>query len=167
MAAPRLKEIRLPAGDVVGVNIGWFRRHWERAEAFGDDFNGSPCMHLPVTPRPDGYVRLSRTTAGKKRSVYAHRAAYEAMIGPIPEDRELDHLCRNRACVNPWHLEPVTAQTNMLRGVSPTARLVAANRCKQGHELFGENLRHYGYGRRCRTCENAATNERRRLYGRT
>lgn len=47
--------------------------------------------------------------------VYAHRALYQLLVGPIPEGLELDHLCRNRACVNPAHVEPVTHEENMRR----------------------------------------------------
>lgn len=47
---------------------------------------------------------------------YAHRKFYEAKHGPVPEDKELDHLCRNRGCFNPAHLEAVTHQENMARG---------------------------------------------------
>lgn len=61
------------------------------------------------------------------KSVRAHRFAYETFVGPIPDDRELDHLCRNRLCVNPQHLEPVTRSVNQLRGnaarvLSPSGR---------------------------------------------
>lgn len=52
----------------------------------------------------------------KKVYVYAHRVAYEALAGPIPDGLDLDHLCRVRLCVNPLHLEPVTRQVNLLRG---------------------------------------------------
>lgn len=47
---------------------------------------------------------------------YAHRVMYEAMVGDVPEGLELDHLCRRRACCNPWHLEAVTRRENLLRG---------------------------------------------------
>lgn len=53
---------------------------------------------------------------GTRHWVYAHRAAYEALRGPIPEDRVLDHLCRVRRCYNPWHLEIVTIGENVRRG---------------------------------------------------
>lgn len=50
------------------------------------------------------------------RVVNVHRAAYEVLVGPIPEGHDLDHLCRNRACYNPAHLEPVTRPENVRRG---------------------------------------------------
>ena len=49
----------------------------------------------------------------------AHRMVYERMIGSIPDGLDLDHLCRNRACVNPEHLEPVTRLVNVARGTNP------------------------------------------------
>lgn len=52
---------------------------------------------------------------GAKRSAYAHRYAYELLVGPIPEGAQIDHRCENRLCVNPEHLEPVTPQTNTVR----------------------------------------------------
>lgn len=55
---------------------------------------------------------------GKMR--YAHRVAYEWFRGPIPEGHDIDHLCRVRNCVNPFHLEAVTRQVNLLRGATLT-----------------------------------------------
>lgn len=89
---------------------------------------------------------------GKKRGV--HRVVYELEYGPIPEGRELDHLCRNRACVNPKHLEIVSHRENCLRGVAPAAQNARKTHCKYGHPLSGGNLhmRKDG-GRMCLACQ--------------
>jgi hypothetical protein len=60
------------------------------------------------------------------RTQYAHRWMYEQMVGPIPQGLDLDHLCRNRACVNPDHLEPVTRRENLVRGITARKLAVAA-----------------------------------------
>lgn len=76
---------------------------------------------------------------GGKRTK-AHIAAYEHCIGPVPDGMELDHLCRNRACCNPEHLEPVTHQVNVLRGEGIAAVNARKTECKRGHSLAGDNL---------------------------
>lgn len=82
----------------------------------------------------------------------AHRYAYEHLIGPIPEGLVLDHLCRTRACVNPWHLDPVTTLVNNRR-----TEWAMKTHCVNGHRLAGENLYlHAIHGRRgCRICRSA------------
>jgi len=76
----------------------------------------------------------------------AHRAMYVLMVGAIPDGLMLDHLCRNRACVNPGHLEPVTHAENQRRGV------LARTHCKWGHEFTPENTYVGGGKRTCRIC---------------
>lgn len=85
---------------------------------------------------------------------YAHRWSYEHFIGPIPDGLHLDHLCRNRKCVNPTHLEPVTIRENLLRGIGPSAENAKKTHCPQGHQYAGDNLYvQPATGMRfCRTC---------------
>jgi len=68
------------------------------------------------------------------RMVKAHRWSYEHHIGPVPEGLQLDHLCRTTRCVNPWHLDPVTARENLVRAEGTWAgRNVRKNACPRGH----------------------------------
>jgi hypothetical protein len=82
-----------------------------------------------------------------------HRVMYLLEHKSIPEGKELDHLCRNRLCCNPSHLEAVTHRENMLRGQNPSAENAKKSLCKRGHKLEGSNLlpRSDG-GRDCRIC---------------
>lgn len=85
------------------------------------------------------------------RVVLTHRAVYEVLVGPIPPGLQLDHLCRNRACYNPAHLEPVTQQENIRRGAGNQHR--GKPLCVHGHPLSGDNLYVAPTGqRRCRQC---------------
>lgn len=108
------------------------------------------CWNWKGGKKRDGYGNFSDDT---HRTLLAHRFAYEMIIGPIPDGLQLDHLCRNRSCVNPAHLEPVTNRENVLRGVSPPAMLAARTHCNNGHPFDLENtyFRTTG-GRRCKVC---------------
>ena len=72
--------------------------------------------------------------------VLAHRWLYAFCVGPIRAGLTLDHLCRERRCVNPDHLEPVSLRTNVLRGNAPAAINARKTHCLRGHPLSGSNL---------------------------
>ena len=81
-----------------------------------------------------------------------HRLVYEALVGPIPDGLTLDHLCENKRCYNPAHLEPVTIAENIRRARAKITH------CKRGHKLADENLYVTPDGRRnCRTCRREVT----------
>lgn len=99
------------------------------------------------------------------KQVNAHRFIYEALVGPIPAGCDLDHLCRNRRCVNPDHLEPVSRRENLLRGDTIPAAHKAATHCKNGHAYTEENTYHRPdapWIRDCRTCRRESDRRRRR-----
>ena len=73
--------------------------------------------------------------SGSIKTRRAHRIAYEAQCGPLSPGLVLDHLCRERRCVNPAHLEVVTDRENILRGEGTGARFARRTHCKRGHEL--------------------------------
>lgn len=94
---------------------------------------------------PTGYAQFSYRDSGRTRTYGAHRVVYELLVGPIPAGLELDHVCRNRGCVNPEHLEPVTPAENKRRAIGqpssappadwkPSAR---SNRPKQAPPAAG------------------------------
>lgn len=103
-----------------------------------------------------GFCRVADQTMG-----LAHRLVYELMVGKIPAGLTIDHLCGNRLCVNPAHLEPVSLRENILRGDSPSARQARQTHCKRGHLLAGDNLVRSSPTRQCRTCWNARARLRR------
>lgn len=104
---------------------------------------------------------------GNGRTTTAHRAFYLELKGAIAEGLVLDHLCRNKRCVNPNHLEPVTHLENIRRAV-PFNGLAARTECKNGHPFTAENTaRHHRNGRRCRKCDsNYQKDARERMRGR-
>lgn len=85
-----------------------------------------------------------------RRVMVAHRVAYLMLVGQVPEGKDLDHLCRIRACVNPEHLEPVSRDTNLKRGIGHGSE----SHCPSGHSYSGYNLIRQGSSRRCRICRN-------------
>lgn len=103
-----------------------------------------------------GEIRINN----KKK--YTHRIVYELLVGPIPENKQIDHLCRNRCCCNPEHLEPVTPKENVNRGITEKPHLIKEY-CINGH-LYSENTydRPDGKGRNCVQCVRDRSREYQR-----
>lgn len=103
------------------------------------------CWEWQAKRNQYGYGKFS---ISRRSEVFAHRLSWELMRGPIPAGLVIDHLCRNPACVNPDHLEPVTQMENVRRGEH-----VTKNQCVNGHTLTPDNLYFRKNGaRRCRVC---------------
>jgi hypothetical protein len=112
-----------------------------------------PLCWITLKTQNKGYS----TVGIRGKDVLGHRVAFEELRGPIPEGLDTDHLCRVRACWNPWHIDPVPRTVNIVRGDGPRVtreRLAALTHCTKGHEYTPENTyRAPGTGQRgCKTC---------------
>jgi hypothetical protein len=142
-AAIRWAEAHAVATDLVGLLAVSARRFWLRAEP-----QASGCwMWTGATKQGYGAV-----TIGGRRSQYAHRVAFEMINGPIPDGMHIDHLCRNKLCIRPGHLEAVTQAENNARAVA--WRPVVLH-CRRGHLMDAANTYVRTDGtKRCRTCRS-------------
>lgn len=123
-----------------------------------------PCWLWTASEQGRGYGQIGRDD-GAAGIFLAHRAAYELLVGPIPEGLTLDHMCHNgsgcpggpscphRRCVNPAHLEPASLGDNLRRGESLAAHQARQTHCVHGHEFTPENTRWWKGHRNCRTCD--------------
>jgi hypothetical protein len=121
--------------------------------------NPEGCWNWSGYLNKDGYG----TTRWYGRMVKSHRASYEIAHGPIPEGLQIDHLCLNKACFNPKHLEAVTQTENMRRRWA----LFTPETCLHGHPWTPENTKYIrsttgGKARWCRQCGRDRTAEYKR-----
>lgn len=133
--APLSRFSRREYGKIVLMRKSESERFWEKVDRSGK------CWEWTAY-KLNGYGRFGVGGAPKNggRIVYAHRWAWESVNGPIPNGMTVDHLCRNRGCQNPDHMELVSPAENTRRQPKPT-------RCPQGHEYSETNP----VGR-CRDC---------------
>lgn len=125
--------------------------------------NDDDCWGWPGAPSSDGYSVLTVALSGGYFHCRAHRLAFFLFRGDIQQGLVLDHLCRNRACVNPFHLEQVTSRVNVLRGIGISAEYSHRTNCARGHPLCGSNLFIDCHGRRvCLECRRRRAQEYQR-----
>lgn len=108
------------------------------------------CWMWPRAKNSKGYGVIKNGCQQYARQQYAHRVVYSALRGPIPDGLVIDHLCRVRSCMNPYHMEVVTVVENIMRGMSITAinaRKVDCYKCGNPLEVIGSSR-----DRRCRPC---------------
>lgn len=151
---------------------GWCSKHYSRWQNTGSPtaLRGHPVAARPIRERLR--ERIDTTAAGgcwlwtgtltdkgygtvsyNAQTQYVHRLMYELERGTIPDGHEIDHLCRNRACCNPAHLEPVTGAENVRRGISPSTLFNRTGRCQRGHILAAVGVYVSPKGHRmCRGC---------------
>ena len=123
---------------------------------------GDCCWNWKGEKTWDGYARLW----SKNGHLRAARMAFENFIGAIPNGHEIDHLCVNKGCVNPLHLEAVPHRINLLRGLSPAGINAAKTHCIHGHLFSAENtyLKPNG-ARNCKQCLNDSNKKYRKEKG--
>ena len=137
--------------EPVWVHTGYPRGKWPRPDTTAERFvkfydEGAPdaCWEWKGSRRTTGYGQFSR----RGRPDAAHRVAWELVNGPIPDGLTIDHLCRNRLCVNPNHMEVVTGAENSRRGATKT-------HCLNGHDMKDAYVYPDGHRRECHVCKIA------------
>lgn len=179
------KKCKVDGCDRPSRCFGMCGKHYQRVYKHGDPhYTKMPSLGLPLRDRllmncktvgdcwewtgakNKGYGRI-QIAHPERKSRQVHRVAYEIYIGPIPEGLTLDHLCRNKACFNPSHLEPVTAVENVLRGNNFSAINKRKTQCMHGHPFDKQNTAwdvHRGVTRRrCKACSKVNAKKRYEL----
>lgn len=129
-------------------------RFWAKVSKHGPLWNDTPCWPWQGSIASTGYGVFAPPKRQYGYNKLAHRVAYQLLVGLIPEQLTLDHLCRVRSCVNPAHLEPVSVKVNVLRGIGFTAQLAKRTHCPKGHayDLWNTYIDKRGF-RSCKQCQ--------------
>lgn len=143
------------------LNPDILQRFWSKIIKTGNCWEWTACV------LKNGYGQFTID----QKLYYAHRVSYAIFIGDIPNNLHLDHLCRNRKCVNPDHLEPVTNEENIRRGLTGLQRgfqQKSKTHCLKGHPYSGNNLylRKDRDGRECKKCKRINEKNRRLIKSR-
>lgn len=137
------------------------QRFWSKVEVNSE----TGCWNWTAYKKKNGYGVFKIN----KKLKMAHRFSYELFKSSIPKGLELDHLCRNRACINPNHLEPVTNRENIMRGNGICGINRRKTHCINGHEFNKENTYYRSTGpyRDCKKCmynRNKKSKNKKRTY---
>lgn len=118
------------------------------------------CWQWNGSLRDEGYGHLCVNGTTRR----AARVAFELFVRELGTTEVADHLCTNRGCVNPAHLQAVDNRTNVLRGHGLSAQNARKSACKRGHLFSPENTRLINGARVCRTCQKELMRARRATY---
>jgi hypothetical protein len=139
--------------ELTPAQVQHLQRRVKELMVVEDRGHSTPCWISHRAAQSNGYTKLGYLG----QTLLTHRVAYTVYVGAIPDGLVIDHLCRQRACCNPDHLEPVTTRVNLLRGEGFVAQQARRTHCPRDHALVGDNVyrRPDGSNRReCRTCRN-------------
>ncbi len=132
------------------------------------ELDANDCWNWNLSIDKGGYGHIKIRSIDFVGRKLAHRVSYEVFVSDIPEGLQIDHLCRNRGCVNPDHLEPVTGRENKHRGLLKTRWEEAKKitHCPQGHEYTPKNtyIKKNVWGNECRNCRACAAARTRRWH---
>ena len=135
-------------GKAITITQRQYNNFLKKINKLGDD----ECWPWVASLSKGGYGNYAIYSEGERKNTTAHRISYLLFVGVIPDGHHIDHLCRNRSCTNPKHLEAVTQKENILRGVGVTARNAQKTHCINGHEFSLDNTIISNVGRSCREC---------------